>query len=109
MRRKLLSQSIKRNWKRYEKGQSSMTQETKTIDDILKLQAEAFKQHKEQVKEMLDNFKEHIALMGEERKEWRAGRELQEEMVKEYDRWTQRVSLQLKALIAITERLEQVN
>jgi dsDNA-specific endonuclease/ATPase MutS2 len=95
--------------KKYERKKKSMTIEHKAIEDLLKLQSEAFGQHKDQIKEHVELTKEMLAKLEEERKEWKAGRELLEELVREYDRLTQRVSLQLRALIQVTERLEKVN
>lgn len=73
--------------------------ETLAIEDILKLQSEAFKEHREGMKEIM-------ALLETEIKEFRTSRELQEDMVKEYDRLTQRISTQLRAMIELTTRLE---
>lgn len=71
------------------------------VEDMLRVEREAISKMRQELRDLIEEIKE-------ERKEMHQLRELQKDMVAEYDRLTERVSTQLKALVQSIDHLERL-
>lgn len=78
-----------------------MAGEASAVEDMLRLEREAMGKLREGMKDLLAEIKT-------EREELRKDHDLVKDLVREYDRLGQRVSIQLQALVKIVEDMKRV-
>lgn len=71
------------------------------VEDMLRVEREAISKMREHLRSLIEEIKE-------EREELRKDHDLVKDLVREYDRLSQRMSVQLQAIVKITEELKRV-